>query len=154
MNIRPFLPLDFVLVESREEAKINPHDTHWLGQFFYDRSFYQYKGHTRQSAFTATSSDGIIIGCAGVALMFGVGELWMNASHKLVEHPLRFHRLSKHLLHKVIHEANLHRVETAIAKSKPKNRRWICSLGLCYDGIAVQFGPDGEDFVRFAWVRG
>jgi hypothetical protein len=151
MHLEPFKAEDFFRIEGREGRATEEHE--WLVNIYQGRSYYQRPdGTIGRSAYTFWE-NGWPIGALGVVLAFGVGQAWLHGSDQLFIHPLSFHKAAKNFIETVKKEAGLRRIESAIAAKNHRNRKWFKSLGFSYDGPAFNYGPNGEMFMRYAWIN-
>lgn len=139
--LRPYRADDFFRVEGREGRP--GEEWEWLAKL--------YQEHGRP-ALTALAEDRVI-GCGGVLAMWTIGEIWLHISDEMVERPIWFHKSIVHEINKVKAASGLNRLQTAIPLQNVKNRKWIKALGFRAEGIARKYGVNGEDCMRYAWVR-
>lgn len=151
MLIREFRPPDFFQVDGRE-GKPDPVTDWWMADMYFKRGFFVHDGELCNSAFTCTIG-GRVVACAGMMIFSRLGQLWMHVSTEAVERPLRFHRAVRDMLSLVKEHSGVLRIETSIDKNRHNNCKWIQSLGLEFESDMPKYGPGGETFARFAWLK-
>ena len=104
-------------------------------------------------AFTLMNETSIV-GIGGIALLWkGVGEAWAVPSVAVKQHPLAFHRAVKMMLNMIQDNKKLHRVQAAVLEDFPKGHKWIKSLGFKREGKMRAYGPNGENYIRYARIK-
>jgi hypothetical protein len=94
----------------------------------------------------------VIIG--GVAILWpGVGEAWVISSPLVTTYPLALTRSVKRYLGLIEKAKHLHRVQAVVLVDHPTGHRWIRGLGFKCEGMMIAYGPNKEDFMRYAKVR-
>jgi hypothetical protein len=143
MRVTYFEPHHFYEVEGREETPTQEHE--WAVRLQYERSFYP----GGRSAITVYQGEKPIA-CMGVVVGFRNGEVWIRMADSP---PIFIYRIVRKELARVIEEANLQRLETAIDITKSLNHKFVQRFGFKAYHIAKKFGPNGETFVRYEWVK-
>jgi len=104
-------------------------------------------------AFTIFDAEGTPSAACGIVLAYeGVGEVWAA----LASRGKAFGRVPvemKRLLQKTIREYGLRRVQAHINSRHAASIRFAQWMGMEYEGTCRRFGPNGEDYDRYAWVR-
>ena len=59
----------------------------------------------------------------------------------------------KKMLEKMIEDNNLFRLQASVCLNDKKALRFIKWLRFKEEGIMRKFGPDGVDYMRYAWVK-
>jgi hypothetical protein len=94
---------------------------------------------------------GEAIACGGVVTMFSTsGEIWLRLSKKAGPHAVRE---LKTQMYRWISELKLNRLQAtgpAAWKELPRFLEW---LGMQREGILRRFGPNGDDYFIYSWVR-
>ena len=83
----------------------------------------------------------------------GVGEAWLGATGLARHYPLFMARDLKGRMDECARQMGLHRVQCTVLASKPNSLRWARMLGFEPEGLMRKFGPQKEDFYRFAKVE-
>ena len=127
----------------------------FVGQKFLDTDIalllHYYAAHG--PAFTILNEKEII-GIAGVVILWpGVGEAWTFLNPSFKRYAKSIHRAVKEKLQEIMDTFNLHRVQTTVLDGFEAGIRWVKRLGFEEEGIMKAYGPNGEDFIRFARVR-
>lgn len=105
-------------------------------------------------AFTALAGERVI-GCGGVIRLWGrVGEGWTILGAEIAEHPVWLHRTVRTMLRDIFDGMGLDRLQVNVLAASERNCRWVNRLGFQPEGLMKRFGPNGEDFVRYAMIRG
>jgi hypothetical protein len=104
-------------------------------------------------AYTGLLNDKIV-GCAGIMLLWpGVAEAWMLVDHYMDRYPVELHKTMKTALTIMSDKLKLHRLQAMVSDDSPAIwKKWMSRLGFCSEGVCAQFGPNREDFERFAKV--
>lgn len=93
--------------------------------------------------------QGRVVACAGVVCQdYGVGTLWAFIAHDAGQHFVRLHRCARRLMHL----AQMRRIEASAEVDFGPGCRWLELLGFQSEGLMKQYGPDGSDHIRFAWL--
>jgi hypothetical protein len=83
----------------------------------------------------------------------GCGEVWMFGSELLYKH-LKFSvRFMKGFMATVTTQLELDRLQCAVLASRPELHNFVKHFGFESEGLMRKYGPDGQDYVRYAWVR-
>ena len=106
-------------------------------------------------AYTGRINDRIV-GCGGLVLFAwpGVAEAWVIASTYATEHALSWHKTFQSMLPRMIEQYALRRVQAEVQADFTRGIRWIEALGFKSEGAMPLFGPNGETFVRYAYLVG
>lgn len=105
-------------------------------------------------AFTAIDGERVI-GCGGVARLWGrVGEAWTLFGAEIAEHPVWLHRTVRTMLRDIMDGMDLDRLQVNVLADSERNCRWVKRLGFRFEGLMERFGPNGEDYARYAMIRG
>lgn len=111
------------------------------------------KKETMGPAFTATVGE-TYLGSAGIAILWaGVGEAWMILAPEVEKHGIWLTRTVRRVFEDIREAFNLRRVQATVRVDSPRNQRWIDLLGFKEEGTMLKYGPDGANYIRYAWVR-
>jgi hypothetical protein len=103
-------------------------------------------------AFTGLAG-GKVVGFAGVVILWpGVGDGWIMAAEAISKHKLWFVRSVKKYLDLIMHNHNLHRVQTTVLHGHTDLIRLVEFLGMRFEGRLIGFGPQGEDYLMYGRV--
>ena len=92
--------------------------------------------------------------CMGViSLWHGCGEAWMLGSTKMSDHPVAIARAIKEVFLEYTLHKEFWRVQSNVRSDWPLAIKFIKFLGMQEEGLMKKFGPEGADYIRFAWVR-
>ena len=96
-----------------------------------------------------------VVGSLGIAKVFnGVGIAWCIMDRDI---PGKFKRrvalICKEELVRKMDRFNFHRVQADIAMSFDDGRKFVEFVGMKSEGVMRAFGPDKEDYERYAMVR-
>ena len=88
-----------------------------------------------------------------VVLWPGVAEVWSVISEEARETPISFHKcvLSSLVCHETV--LKLHRTQMCVRADYEEGLRWAESLGFKSEGVMLKYGPEGNDFFRYARVK-
>ena len=140
IELRPYRPCDLKHIQVREYERS-------LDGTKYARLF------AKGPAWTVWDG-GRRVWAAGVILHWkGVGEVWMCLSDWIYEHPLRFCRIAKQQLAKVIEENGLWRVQAPICADMPENLAFAQAMGFSPENTMRKYGPDGKDYIMYAMIK-
>ena len=92
--------------------------------------------------------DSCVLACAGIILCDGVGTLWAYIAADAGRHFVRLHRAAQRL----IGLQPLRRLEASTEADFIPGCRWLELLGFQSEGILRQYGPHGEDHLRYARI--
>ena len=62
-------------------------------------------------------------------------------------------RIVRLMVDRIIKENNLFRLQASVCSNDKKAVRFIKWLKFTEEGIMKKFGPDGVDYIRYAWVK-
>jgi len=97
--------------------------------------------------------DGQGMACVGIVILWNhVAEGWALTSDLVRQHPCAFHRAVCHKLRYVMQKYELNRLQLSIQRSNAVSRQWAYRLGFRSEGKMRKFGPEGEDYVRYALI--
>jgi len=103
------------------------------------------------TGFAKNETEELILAVAGVALSWqGVGEAWAFVTPEAKNHGLFLTREVRKKLLEIATYYELHRVHTAAQKQFKEACKWCESLGFKREGLMRQFGPNKEDYYRYA----
>tara|TARA_B100001013_G_C24517918_1_gene405740 strand:- start:311 stop:742 length:432 start_codon:yes stop_codon:yes gene_type:complete len=92
--------------------------------------------------------------CTGlIELWENCAEAWVIASSNISRTPVSISRAMKRGLNKRILEDGYDRVQANVRADWPTAIRFAEFVGMKREGMMRRFGPEGADYVRFAWVR-
>ena len=69
------------------------------------------------------------------------------------EYPIKVAKTTKLLIKKIVKDNNLSRLQASICINDKKALRFVQWLKFTEEGIMRKFGPDGSDYMRYAWVK-
>lgn len=96
-----------------------------------------------------------IIGCWGIVRLWGgVGEAWTVFSAAVARHPLWLHKTARRMIQDVMAGMGLDRLQVNVLAGSGRNCRWVERLGFHSEGTMERFGQNGEDYIRYALLRG
>jgi hypothetical protein len=96
-----------------------------------------------------------VAGSLGISEMFkGVGVAWcLMDKHIPSKYKRRVALICKEEMHKKMERFEFHRMQADVAMGCDVAHRFVKFLGLKSEGIMKAFGPDKEDYERYALVR-
>lgn len=101
-------------------------------------------------ASTARTSEGEIIACGGVVILWrGVGEAWGLTTKHVDRYRIFYYKNTKLLIESIAQSFNLHRVQATVPVGHEPAARFIMRMGFAREGLLRKFGPDGSDFIMF-----
>lgn len=100
--------------------------------------------------FTAIA-DGRILVVGGILVAtLHTGYGWTFVSKHASQYGLRVFRTVKRQLESMMHDLQLHRIETANLKDATEHHRWSGLLGFVEEGPLWQYDDQKRDYIRFA----
>ena len=103
-------------------------------------------------AFTMLDDDKPVM-AAGVYIPWpGIGEAWMHLSPWFYSHVKTAYRETREILHSIIVNKKLRRVQCPIHAGMEKNMNFVEHLGFTIEGIMHRWGPEGADYLMYAVV--
>lgn len=98
--------------------------------------------------------DGRVLGAGGIARSWkGTGTAWTVLTEELTSrHKKSLHKWVRRLFPLLVKTLDLTRVQADALARSGVNCAWLERLGFESEGIMRKY-KDGEDYVRFAWVR-
>ena len=104
-------------------------------------------------AFSLFDKRGLIVASAGVGVYWqGVGEGWLILSSLAEKFMFSVHSLIKRRMVDVIRDLDLKRLQIVVPVGSDRAYSWACRLGFCWEGTMEKYGPDGNDYHRFARI--
>ena len=92
--------------------------------------------------------------CMGVVTLWpGCGEAWMLGSARMSEYPISIARAIKEVFEEYSQHKGFWRVQSNVRSDWPLAIRFIKFIGMKEEGLMQKFGPEGADYLRFAWVN-
>jgi hypothetical protein len=92
--------------------------------------------------------------CTGLIEMWeNCAEAWVIASGNIIHTPVSIARAMKRGLQERILNDDYDRVQANVRADWPTAIRFAEFVGMKREGLMRRFGPEGADYVRFAWVR-
>ena len=105
------------------------------------------------NGYTALLND-IPIALGGVYKMWdGVAEGWFIVGKHGKNFPIKLARTVRFMAKKMINDNKLVRLQASVCLNDKKALRFIKWLNFKEEGIMRKFGPDGVDYMRYAWVK-
>lgn len=85
-----------------------------------------------------------------VPLWRGVGEAWMIPAKSHLRKPVALGRHVKMGILEIAEGLQLHRLQAAVKADFEMGRRLVELIGFDRESLMPQYGPDGDDYERFA----
>jgi len=105
-------------------------------------------------AMTLVSSDKDPVLCMGVVPLWeGCGEAWMLAADKISERPIATARAIKEVFLEYNQHKEFRRVQSNVKADWPLAIKFVKFIGMKEEGLMQKFGPEGADYIRFAWIK-
>lgn len=102
-------------------------------------------------AYTLLDERGDIVAMAGVEIIWpGVGHAWAVMTGLIKKYPVALTKETRRYLEKIIKEHRLHRVQADVIEGFEQAECWIALLGFDYEGPLNRYGPNGDNFFRYA----
>lgn len=96
-----------------------------------------------------------ILGAGGVVQIWeGVACCWLLSTPLVEKYKLFLHRTVRNVIIKATENLNLHRIETAILTDHQVSQQWAERLGFINEGLMRKFDSKGNDYYRYALVKG
>lgn len=83
----------------------------------------------------------------------GVAEGWFIMGKYGKYYPIRLARIVKIMVKTMINDNKLFRLQASVCLNDKKALRFAKWLQFKEEGIMHKFGPDGVDYMRYAWVK-
>jgi len=83
----------------------------------------------------------------------GVAEGWFIVGKYGKSYPIRLARIVRLMVKTMIDDNKLFRLQASVCLNDKKALRFIKWLRFKEEGIMRKFGPDGVDYMRYAWVK-
>lgn len=145
LKIEPFQPLH--LVEIELPPRWSSEEIHTLRRTI--GAVYQ-----RGPSYTAFYEERVI-GCGGVHEFWpGVGEGWAVFCVRIGEFKRELLRYSREYLDVIMDEGNFRRVQATAQAAWPEACSFLERLGFVREGTLRGYGPEGEDHIMYARVKG
>ncbi len=145
LTVTVFRPSDYeaALAASREDVSLRVSSPREIGRLY-----------ARYGPAYTLWIDEQIAGCMGVMIPWdGHGDGWAVWTPLGLRNPRLVHRVAKPWLGKIIEDYKLRRVQADVIAGFAAGRRWAEHMGLALESLMPSFGPKGEAFARYAWVR-
>jgi hypothetical protein len=98
--------------------------------------------------------DNHVVAIGGISCLWeGVAEGWFIIGNIGKLFPLALARIVRLMVDRIIKENNLFRLQVEKEEKNKKAVRFIKWLKFTEEGIMKKFGPDGVDYIRYAWVK-
>lgn len=107
-------------------------------------------------SWTAWGADERVIACAGLTPIWeGVMEGWCILRDDITNREkMAFGRSVKEILHPALNAYQSHRFQATVRIDNTLGHRFVEWLGMEFEGIMKQYGPDKADYCRYAWTGG
>lgn len=132
----PFEPAHYITAMNAQHAM---GDVRQAATLYYERG----------PAYTALIGDEIAA-CGGVVTLWpGMGEAWavVTARGRAQYRPL--HRAVRQIFSSITRDCSYRRVQADVVAAFAAGRRWAEHLGFELESTMTEYGPHGEDFVRY-----
>ena len=99
--------------------------------------------------------NGLIVGIFGCTRIHpGVGECWALLAKDIYRYPKATTKIAKKLVADNMEIMKLHRMQVTTLNADTRAKKWLKCLGFEEEGVMRMFGPDKQDFVRYAkWIQ-
>ena len=109
------------------------------------------KALTQGPCLTLLGCNDEAIACAGMRMLFDhSAEVWLRLSKKAGPHSVRIIKVQ---MYRWIEQYNLVRLQASGPTTWTDLPRWWEWLGMQKEGILRKYGPHGEDYFIYSWVR-
>lgn len=99
-------------------------------------------------------ADGRILGCAGIVPLWrGVAAGWLFGGEELRRHPVALHRAVARGVPQAMRGLGLHRLQISVHENFAASLAWVERLGFVKEGAMPGYGPNGDNYIRYARVR-
>tara|TARA_R100000306_G_C4354253_1_gene131798 strand:+ start:582 stop:1016 length:435 start_codon:yes stop_codon:yes gene_type:complete len=97
--------------------------------------------------------EGKVVACAGIMPLWnGVADLWMYLGKETFTDKRLACKVIKYYLDDIIKRHDIHRFQAVVKADYCKGIRFAEFFGFKAEGIMKAFGPNKEDFIRYARV--
>jgi len=147
------------------KVKIVPFETDHLGFMNFTSFAFQDFIHTRDHSINSLLTleklgksytalcQGQILGCAGIIPCWkGTADLWMFLGEEAFVKKKFILSIIGSLLNSFIEEYKLHRVQAIVKSDFCQGHRFARFFGFLPEGEMIAYGPNKENFVRYAKV--
>ena len=105
-------------------------------------------------AMTLMGDDKDPVLCMGIIPLWqGCGEAWMLVSDKTSERPIAVARAIKETFLEYSQHKEFCRVQSNVRADWPLAIKFVKFFGMKEEGLMQMFGPEGADYIRFAWIK-
>ena len=109
------------------------------------------KSKTKGPCLTLVNEKNETIACGGLAMMFkGSAEIWVRLSKKAGPHAVKALREQ---MYRWIEGHRLVRLQATGPVAWEKLPPFLEWLGMQREGVLRKYGPHGEDYLMYSWVR-
>lgn len=106
-------------------------------------------------AFAAVTETDIVIALGGIiSITPGVGHVWLTLSTEALRRPKSLLKVCKLIFKEMVQAKNYHRVQADIDITQWDNIRFVERHDFNFEGVMKAYGPNKEDFYRYAWIKG
>lgn len=103
--------------------------------------------------YTVLKDDKAIAFGGVVKLWDGVAEIWSILSPEAIEEIKPIHRKAIELIESCFNNGIV-RMQTTVLEGFFEGYRWVEHLGFHQEGRMAKYGPDGQNYIRYARVKG
>ena len=113
--------------------------------------------HLAENSFTFTivdKQDRIVLVFGMVPMWKGVLEIWTLTNPDLfAKNIIGAHRVMERLRDMIATQYGAHRIQLMVRASTARYGEFMERFGFKSEGLMQKYGPNGEDFVRYACLR-
>jgi RimJ/RimL family protein N-acetyltransferase len=94
------------------------------------------------------------VGAAGLVRLYpGSWEGFVYTTNLFPRYGIQIHRIALRLMNAFFAVPSVRRIQANLDSTHPLSIRWAKKLGLKFEGIQEQYGPEGQDFHMYAKVK-
>ena len=106
-------------------------------------------------SFTAIDEQGNIVCSAGIFDVWkGVGEAWLLGSSILNERGIALTRIIARRFKVIIKTQKYKRIQSVVHSDWEISQKFVKFLGFKNEGLMKNYGPDGDDYIRYSIIIG
>lgn len=145
LDVRPMQPGDYV----QAHRAANPESAYTVAQLLN----FGWSYHDSGPAFSGWVGSHLV-GCAGLVIPWrGRADGWAVLTPLGKTHAGIVHRTIVRRLRDLIVEHDLRRIQGDTFANYMTGCAWLTRLGLQFESLMPLYGPNGETFARYAWLR-
>lgn len=122
----------------------------------YDEFIERVRGYEKAGpTFVCVTESDIALGIGGIIpTVPGSGHVWLSLNVMAIRRPKTLFKVCKNMYKEILEVNDYHRVQADIDITQWDNIRFAERYGFNFEGVMKAYGPNKEDFYRYAWIKG